>query len=100
MAVNGGYKPNRTTVSDANYSILAKDFLIAYTSLTVGRTATLPAPSATYANQTFTIKDESGGAGTNNITVAGTIDGAVNYIINTNYGSVTVYCNGTAYFKR
>ena len=45
------------------------------------------------------IKDESGTAGTNNITVdpAGiqTIDGASSATISTNYGSLRLYCTGT-----
>ncbi len=42
-----------------------------------------------------------GGAATNNITVTpqtGTIDGAANVVINTNYGSVRTYSDGTNWF--
>ena len=48
--------------------------------------------------QIFIIADESGAAGTNNITIVGTVDGAVNPVINTNYGSMRIYSNGTAFF--
>ena len=60
--------------------------------------ATLPAQTAGLA---IMIKDESGAAGTNNITVtpaSGTIDGAANKVINTNYGILRVYSNGTNWF--
>jgi len=70
-----------------------------------GVTITLPAPNAagvTTANTKFyRIKDESGEGATKNITVvgaSGNIDGAANYVINTNYGSVTIYSDGTNYF--
>ena len=59
---------------------------------------TLPANTA---GRVVTVKDEQGNAGTQNITVtpaSGTIDGSANYVINTNYGSITVYCNGTNWF--
>ncbi len=48
------------------------------------------------------IKDEGGNAGTNNITInrggSDTIDGATTTVINTNYGSVTLYGFGTTWF--
>lgn len=93
----------RTTVADANYTVLLTDYLIAYTSLTAGRTVTLPAPSAATANQVFVIKDETGNAGSSNITIqgaSGNIDGAASKAINTNYGSIKVYHNGTNYFTK
>jgi len=48
------------------------------------------------------VKDESGACGTNAITITlesgGTIDGAANFVMNTNYQSVTLYINGTNAF--
>lgn len=92
----------RKTVADAAYPILTTDYLIAYTSLTSGRTATLPtAVGAT--RQVYVIKDESGGAATNNITIActggQTIDGSATKTINSNYGSLSVYSNGAVWFS-
>jgi hypothetical protein len=47
----------------------------------------------------FIVKDISGAAFTNNITVTATggalIDGAASALINTNYGSITLVFNGT-----
>jgi hypothetical protein len=95
----------RTTVADIGYTALVTDQLIAYTSLTGTRTVSLPAAAgfATAAtNQWFVIKDEAGTAGTNNIVIdpnaAELIDGAATKSITTNYGSLSIYTNGTAWF--
>lgn len=88
---------NRTPVSDANYSILTTDYIIAYTALTGARSVTLPSTGIA-AGQEFIIKDESGSAVTNNITVIGTIDGGANKILNTAYGTIRLYYNGSAWF--
>lgn len=48
------------------------------------------------------IKDEGGGAGANNITIATegseTIDGSSTYVLNANYEAIGIYSNGTDYF--
>lgn len=76
------------------------DNYIGVTSTSSGRTITLPT-TGLLVGQTFTVKDESGAAATNNVILSagGTvqIDGATTYTINTNYGSVTVVWNGTKY---
>lgn len=84
-----------------NYTILITDpAYIAITSTAAARTITLPAASAVPAGKTFIVKDESGGAGTNNITVqragSDTIDGATTKVVNTNYGSVRLYSDGVS----
>jgi len=84
-----------------NYTIVAADPLyIGVTSTAAPRTITLPAASAVTAGRTYVVKDESGAAGTNNITVAragaDTIDGATSKVINTNYGSVMLYSDGVS----
>lgn len=86
----------------ADYTVSASaDYLIAYTSTAAAYTVTLP--SAPDSGQVFVVKDESGAASINNITLtvsggAITIDGATTQKINSNYGSVAVYFNGTSYF--
>lgn len=92
-----GLTLGRTPVADAAHTQAASDVLIAYTSLSAGRTVTL----LVEAGRLTIVKDESGAAGTHNITVqgvSGNIDGAANYVINTNYGGVGIYCNGTDFF--
>jgi hypothetical protein len=91
----------RTTVSDAAYSVLTTDYLIAYTTLTAARTVTLPT-AVGVTGQEYIIKDESGNAVTNHITIATTssqtIDGASTASIITAYGVVRVYSNGAQWF--
>lgn len=102
LSLGGGMAINRRGISDANYTAVAGDYLIAYISLTAGRTVTLPLASASNTNQTYIIKDQTGTAVTNNITIQGTsgqtIDGAANRVINTAWGSLQVYNNGSAWF--
>jgi hypothetical protein len=54
-------------------------------------------PTATAGKQ-ITIKDISGNASINNITVIGTIDGTSNYIIDVDYFAIKLVANGTAWF--
>jgi len=93
-----GLAHKRTTVADTNYTGLVSDYIIAYTSLTAGRTVTLPLG---VAGQAWVVKDEAGGATANNITVqmaSGNIDGAANKVINANYGVLRIYSDGTNAF--
>jgi hypothetical protein len=64
-------------------------------------TLTLPSP-ATVTGELIIIKDVSGSATTNNITITGgsgiLIDNATTLIISTNYGAVVLYSNGTNYY--
>jgi hypothetical protein len=53
------------------------------------------------AGRMLVVKDEQGNAGTSNITItpaSGTIDGAASYVLSQNYGSITLYGNGTNWF--
>jgi len=89
------------TATAIDYQVLITDATIGVTSTAAPRTITMPLAGMT-AGQSWTIKDESGGAQTNNnITVNGNglnIDGAATTVININYGSVTRYYSGTAFF--
>jgi hypothetical protein len=93
----------RTAVNDAGYSALVSDYLIAYTSLTAARTVTLPAATG-MNNHILIVKDESGAAGTYNISVnvtaGGSIDGAASKVLSTNYGVIEVYSNGSQWFTK
>lgn len=75
------------------------DFLIGATAGPI--TLTLTAGSYV-TGQSFVIKDQTGNAGANAITIdtdgAETIDGAATATINTNFGSISIYFDGTNYF--
>ena len=86
-----------------SYSVSAStDYLIAVTDNSAARTITLPATPNTGTQ--YVIKDEAGTAqSANNITVTvsggvRTIDGQTTQLINVNYGSMSVYYDGTNYF--
>ena len=67
-----------------------------------GRTHTLNA-AEWRLGEWLEVKDEGGNAGASNIIVTvsnGTVDGATNQTISTNYGSVKIYSNGTNFFTR
>ena len=91
-ADNIGSLPGRTAVANVNYTQLATDVVIAYTSLTAGKTVALIAIAD---KQTVMIKDEAGTAATDNITITPpsgkTIDGASSLVINTAYGFKRLY---------
>lgn len=90
----------RKTVADAAYAPTRYDAYVAYTALSVGRQVTLPVANLQAGHEVI-VKDESGAAGTYNITMvptSGTIDGAANSVISTNYGSKRFRWNGTTWF--
>lgn len=91
---------NNTNASASSTNAIVID-LIAVTGLTAGRTLTFT-PVGTSANpKQWAVKDESGNAGTFNITIAstsGTFDGLSSTSISTNSGSKTFYDNGTNFF--
>lgn len=77
------------------YTVIATDDFIGVTT-TSTVTITLPLASSMLGRQVI-IKDVSGSAGTNNITIArtssDTLDGATSKTINTNFGSLTFLAN-------
>lgn len=83
-----------------SYTTVTGDYIIGVTSTASARTITLLTPGS--GTQVWIIKDESGAAATNNITIQGqsakTIDGAASVAITTNYGVVRIYYDGTNYF--
>jgi len=91
----------RSTISNANYTILSTDRYVAQTgTMTAPRTFTLPAASSVNAGQLLIIIDESGTVSTTNtitVTRAGAdlINGSTTAIIRTAYGQSRLYSNGT-----
>jgi hypothetical protein len=92
---------NYTAIATANspYTVLASDY---YISVSTAGAVTILLPNAPTTNRMFIIKDRTGGAAANNIsvtTVGGsvTIDGVTTYTMNVNYAAITLMFNGTSY---
>ncbi len=85
------YETSRTDVT-ANYTLADGD---SYLAVMGGFTVALSGPETI---RKIIIKDEAGSASTSPITVQGTIDGATNYTINTNYGSLRLISDGSNWF--
>jgi hypothetical protein len=89
------------SVTGATYAAKAGDRLI---GVNRAGTVTITLPSAQLrAGRTYTVKDESGAAASNNITVATegseTIDGSATDVISDNYGAKHYYSNGSDWFE-
>jgi hypothetical protein len=80
------------------------DYYIGVDTSSAAKTVNLPAAATAGQGFVLVIKDESGNAATagRNITIdangSETIDGALTQVINTNYGSVSLMCSGSAWF--
>jgi hypothetical protein len=100
ILLSTSYDDKITEVADTAYTALINDGVIVYTSLTAGRTVSLP-DATVLRGKEYIIKDGSGDAATFNITVDGngsqTIDGAANIVISADYGMVKVKSNGTGW---
>lgn len=90
----------------ANVTATLNDYIIGIDNTAAPRTVTLPTASTTGAaantGKIYIIKDQSGGAASNNITVqptSGTIDGVASIVIDANYGEVQVYSDGAAWYS-
>ena len=84
-----------TQVGTATYNALSTDYILACNYVAGAVAITLPASPA--IGRTYRIKDISGAAATNNITItpaSGNIDGSASYVIGTNYGSIDVVYTG------
>jgi len=92
---------NRITTA-TNYTVLLTDYYIGVTSTASLITISLPAATLASNGRIYIIKDESGGAGTNNIIIepngAELIDGALSKSISINYGAVAIICDGFQWF--
>lgn len=91
----GTFTPNVTNIT-TDYTVLNTDCTIAVGAIVTPITVTLP--SAPYLGQTLYIKDVTGVAASQNITVSGngsTIDGASSNVIGTNFGKLVLMYTGT-----
>jgi hypothetical protein len=89
----------RTPVSDAAYSALITDRLIAYTALTAARIVMLPATASYPAGQALTIIDESGACSpTDTITLSpngsDTINGGASFVLQSTNAYAALESNG------
>jgi hypothetical protein len=98
----GGIGLKRTTVNDANYSILVTDYMVCVTAITADRTLTLP-DATTHSTRRFLVMDETGQAGPGKSIILATvsgqrINGVLTQTISTGYGFFEVYSNGSNWF--
>ncbi len=95
-----GNGSDRTSVNNANYSVLATDRMICYTTLTAARTVSLPAAASYPVGTLLWVIDESGScSSTNTITLSragsDTINDASSKVINSAYGFIALESNGS-----
>jgi hypothetical protein len=105
IAIKAAQSVKKTNVANTAYgtSAITSDYIVAWTSLTAARAAVISTEDVESGTATqprvIVLKDESGSAGTYNITVTlengGTIDGAASAVINQPYMSLTIYLNGS-----
>jgi hypothetical protein len=103
IELNGGMIHKVTTVNAATYDLLTSDYILNVTYPSTAAVTSLTLPTAqTVSGRVIIIKDASGNAGTNNITIdtegGQTIDGAATKVLNGNYESVMLYCDGSNWF--
>jgi len=87
-------------VNSSPYTVLTTDEYISVDCS--GGPITIKLHNAATTGQSFTIKDRTGNASTNNITVTTVggvvnIDGSTSFVLNTNYESINVLGNSTSY---
>lgn len=102
VLLTGGQRATSRLGGPADFTVTLTDFICAINDTTSPRTVNLPAVAAA-ANCLFHVKDTSGGAGTNHISItpngSDRIDGVnAPLVINANYGKATVWSNGAAWF--
>lgn len=89
-----------TNVNTTPYVVTATDTYLGVDCS--GGAITIQLPNSTTTGRVITVKDRTGNANTNNITVttvggAVNIDGATTYVMNTQYAAVNVLFDGTTY---
>jgi Major tropism determinant N-terminal domain len=91
----------RTAVSDATYTVVTTDRMVAYAALTAARVITLPTAASYPTGTRLLVVDESGNCSvTKTLTVtpngADTINGAAAAVVNRAYGYLGVESNGVS----
>ena len=86
--------------TDSDYTVLSTDYYLSCD--TTNGVLTIDLPDAPAVGTVYIIKDSTGQAANNNITVttvggAVNIDGSLNFIMNTAYESINVLFNGTSW---
>jgi hypothetical protein len=101
LTVNGSFAMGLLEVSTST-TLTATSSIVGITSTSTVDTITLPSATVIATGMILTIKDEGGNAGTNNIKVvtqsSQKIDGATSTVIASNYGSISLYSNGTQFY--
>lgn len=102
LKTTGGIVTKYTLNSASTYTALISDYVIGNATDVHAVTLTLPAITATNTGQVYVIKDVSGNADNNNITVetadAAKIDGNNNKLVASAWGAIVVVNNGTDWF--
>lgn len=109
LRINGGLSVksanfrNITEVDTAIYDLLATDYIlhVIYTSTAAVSSLTIPSVQ-TIQGRIIIIKDAGGNANTNTITIdtegSETIDGSATYVLDADYESIMLYCDGENWF--
>jgi hypothetical protein len=107
LTVDGACNVSRAVfIADADTTVLRRKRIYACVNTAAARTLTIQSAdifTGFGVPWVFTVKDESGGANANNITIvtqgAETIDGAASVAITEDFGSITLYSNGSNLFS-
>jgi hypothetical protein len=91
----GGQAALVNTQTIVSTTTLAATSEVVFVNHTAAINVTLPAATN---GKVITIKDISGNAKINNITIIGNIDGTTNYIVDVDYFAIKLVSNGTAWF--
>jgi hypothetical protein len=96
---SAGFSVNLTNVTSTPYVVLSTD---EYLSVNMSTVKTIQLPDSPSTGRFFAIKDRTGQATSNNMTITTVggvveIDGSTTYVINQDYGSVLLMFNGTSY---
>ena len=98
LKIGGGLQVNRTSVSSI-YTASLDDYIIGVNSAGGAIDLRLQKANTLASGQLLVIKDEGGSASTNNITInasgSDTIDGANSVVLESPYGSIQLFCNGS-----